>query len=298
MERSKAEYERLIAESPVFSISKEKEPSRYQKEALKLVEYLYKYLVPDPHGENEGPAKYEPYAVEIVEVAKRCIESFNPEKGVFLNYFNRAWKMEYEHLTGRELMKEQFHGMRIAEEQSRLYRKYKRISNRIGMDVHSSAALREIADAMGLTPEAARKLRDMEDTKPTGEIGHNDSDEETNILLNADSGKYVDERSVERGGIKEQLLLMQAVFDGLQNRQKPLISKLITAKLTLEVCDDAFALKLFQKMPYFDEEIFEKCIKTGSEVGAREISEMMGLAEASTSRSWKGFKEKLRKSAD
>ena len=36
----KSEYERLIAESPVFILDKDRERSRYRREDLKLVEYL------------------------------------------------------------------------------------------------------------------------------------------------------------------------------------------------------------------------------------------------------------------
>ena len=88
MKYDKAYYEKLITQSPVFTLDKEIEVSAYRREALKLVEYLYCYLL----GINQS--KYEPFGYEITVVAKRCIQNFSPAFGDFLHYFNAAWKKE------------------------------------------------------------------------------------------------------------------------------------------------------------------------------------------------------------
>ena len=85
MNYDKDEYEQLIDSSLLFTFDRESEHIAYRREALKMVEYLYCYLM------AENIRKYEPFGVEIVDTAKRCIENYKPELGRFLNYFSSAW---------------------------------------------------------------------------------------------------------------------------------------------------------------------------------------------------------------
>lgn len=288
MNYEKAEYERLIEESPVFILDKERERSRYRREALKLVEYLYGYLM------AQNKAKYEPYGVEIVEVAKRCITNFDPGSGIFLHYFNSAWKTEYGHLLGKELVREDFHGIRFTEEQSRKYRKYMRLAKTMGHDTDSDEFDQKVAVAMGLSLEEIWSLKQMVNCKPVSGTVLNDQGEEYSLIDQIDSGLYTDAGMVETEKAIEYLEVIQVVFSGLQERQKPMMAKLITARLSLLVREDPLLFKVMQSMPYFDQEIFRTCISKGIAVEAKEISKLLGVTEASTSRSWKIFKEKLR----
>lgn len=113
MRYDKDEYEKLIDASKLFSLDRERERIAYKREALKMVEYLYCYLM------AINAVKYEVFAVEIVDTAKRCIENYNPEAGRFLNYFSSAWKQTYGHLVGKEIVKETFSGIHFTEEEDR-----------------------------------------------------------------------------------------------------------------------------------------------------------------------------------
>lgn len=81
MRYEKEKYERLIAESPLFKLDKGTQYTAFRREAYKMVEYLYCYLL----AINEQ--KNEPYGCEITEVATRCINNFSSDKGDFLHYF-------------------------------------------------------------------------------------------------------------------------------------------------------------------------------------------------------------------
>ena len=81
MNGSKELYEKLIRSSPLFKFDKIKEPTAYKREAIKLVEYLYCYLL----SINEN--KYIEFGLEITETARRCINNYNEENGDFLSYF-------------------------------------------------------------------------------------------------------------------------------------------------------------------------------------------------------------------
>lgn len=284
----KSEYERLITESPLFALDKEKERSKYRREALKLVEYLYCYLMVT----NE--AKYEPYGGEIVDVAKRCIKNYDPDTGVFLHYFNSAWKAEYGHLVGKELVKETYHGIHFTEEQSRNYRKYMKLTQSMGMDTSSEDFDRKVAEAMSLSMSELSALKEMVDCRPIYGTILNKYDEEYSFIDQIDSGTYVDAGIIETEKIAEYLDIIQLVFNGLQERQKSMMAMLITARMSLLIRDDTVLLELFRSKSYFNASVFQEYLQRSEAIGAKEISEQLGVAEASTSRSWKNFKEKLR----
>ena len=113
MHYDKDKYESLILNSPLFSIDKEQENVAYKRESYKMVEYLYCYLL----AINERD--YEPYGSEIMEVATRCINNFDSSKGVFLYYFNSAWKQAYTHIIGEKINDDHFRGIRICSHSGR-----------------------------------------------------------------------------------------------------------------------------------------------------------------------------------
>lgn len=291
MIHERAECERLIAESPVFILDKEQDYSGYKQEAYKLVEYLYCYLM------LTSRSKYEPYGLEITEVAIRCISNYKPDKGVFLHYFNSAWKKEYGHLVGDELIKESFQGIHFTKEQCRNYKKLMKYAQSRGSDTDDPIFNLKLAEVMGITIEDLGLLKEMVECKPVSGIILNDDGDEYSIIDQVDSGACIETEVIVTEDAIEYFKVVQSVFDGLQDRQKPMIAKLLTAKLSLLVEDNPSLLKVFQSTSFFDDMIFHGCISKGSAIEAKEISEMLGVAEASTSRAWKGFKDKLRLAA-
>lgn len=284
----KFECERLIEESTLFKLDKEQEPSAYRRESLKMVEYLYCYLM------GLGKTKYEEYGLEIVDTAKRCIENYKPESGKFLHYFNASWKQIYGHIIGKELVKDAFSGMHFTEDEERSFRKYMRFAQSMGQETYSDDFNQKVAEAMNLSEDEAVELRRMVESKPRSGTYTNDEGEEFSFLDQVDSGVYTDSSIWARESVLERLNDIQTVYEGLQNRQKPVMAQLITAKLATLVMDDDELEKQFRTMACFDAQIFEECKKRGEVVQAKEISDRLGMKEASTSRSWKMFKEKLK----
>ena len=119
MRYDKEKYEKLINESCLFELDGETQYTAFKREAYKMVEYLYCYLL----AVNEQ--KYEEYGCEITEVATRCLSNYSKDKGDFLHYFNASWKLEYQHIMGKQALTEKFHGIRITEEEKRAVRKYR-----------------------------------------------------------------------------------------------------------------------------------------------------------------------------
>ena len=138
----KGKYESLIMNSPLFGIDKEQETTAYKRESYKMVEYLYCYLL----AINERD--YEPYGSEIMDVATRCINNFDSSKGVFLYYFNSAWKQEYSHIMGEKISDERFHGIRITEEEKRNIRKYLKLAEKMDSCVSRSELFERISESL------------------------------------------------------------------------------------------------------------------------------------------------------
>ncbi len=288
MSFEKDEYEKLIDSSLLFSLDKEKERTAYRREVLKMVENLYCYLI------AINKFKYEPYGLEIVDTAKRCIENYNSDAGRFLNYFAAAWKQTYGHIVGKELVRETFKGIHFTENEERNFKKYIRLAQNIGINVESHEFDERVAEAMGISISEVEDLRNMINSKPTSGNCVNEEGEEYSLIDQIDSGEYTDDRIIQNESAQEFLDLLELTYGQLQERQKPMMAMLITTKITLLVCEDERIMEIVKKKSFFDETIYRESIKRGEKIQAKEIAEKFGVVEASVSRSWKIFKEKVK----
>lgn len=285
----KDEYEKLIDSSILFSLDKEKEHTAYRREVLKMVENLYCYLM------AVNKSKYEPYGVEIVDTAKRCIENYNADTGRFLNYFASAWKKTYGHIVGKELVRETFKGIHFTEDEERNFRKYMRLAQNMGVDTSSSEFDERVAEAMGISISDLDDLRNMINCKPTSGSKVNEEGEEYSIIEQLDDGKYADSGVMQFETTKEFVELLELTFNQLQERQKPMLAMLITTKIAFLAIENEKLLSFLRQKTFFDEEIFNETIENGVQIQAKDIADRFGVREASASRSWKRFKEDLKK---
>ncbi len=284
----KDEYEKLIDSSILFSLDKEKEHTAYRREVLKMVENLYCYLM------AVNKSKYEPYGVEIVDTAKRCIENYNADTGRFLNYFASAWKKTYGHIVGKELVRETFKGIHFTEDEERNFRKYMRLAQNMGVDTSSSEFDERVAEAMGISISDLDDLRNMINCNPTSGSKVNEEGEEYSIIEQLDDGKYADSGVMQFETAKEFVELLELTFNQLQERQKPMLAMLITTKIAFLAIENEKLLSFLRQKTFFDEEIFNETIENGVQIQAKDIAERFGVREASASRSWKRFKEDLK----
>lgn len=290
MSYEKDEYEKLIDSSLLFSIDKEKEHTAYRREVLKMVENLYCYLM------AVNRSKYEHYGVEIVDTAKRCIENYNADNGRFLNYFASAWKQTYGHIVGKELVRETFKGIHFTEDEERNFRKYMRLAQTMGINIESPEFDERVAEAMGISISEVDDLRNMINSKPTSGNYVNEEGEEYSLIDQIDSGEYSDEGIIQYESAQEFLNLLELAYDQLQDRQKPMMAMLITAKIALLVSEDGRLMDFVKKKSFYDETIFSESLKRGEQIQAKEIAERFDVVEASASRSWKTFKDKIKTS--
>ena len=72
-----------------------------------------------------------------------------------------------------------------------------------------------------------------------------------------------------------------------------MLAMLITSKIALLANEDDKLLNFIRKKSFFDGEVFEESLKRGEQIQAKEIAKRFGVVEASASRTWKSFKEKI-----
>lgn len=284
MRYEKDKYEKLIKESCLFELDKEMQYTAFKRESYKMVEYLYCYLL----AVNEQ--KYEEYGCEITEVATRCLNNYSKEKGEFLHYFNVAWKLEYQHIMGNQVHIEKLHGIRITEDEKRAVSKYVRLAANIDSGIPNETLYSKLAFAMGIPVDKVRELAQLASVQISSDSYVNEDGETGSIWYHltgdssADISIYVEEAKAEIFNA------IETVFQGLQQRQRPMLSDMITIKL----CDQIYE-KQSREYSFISKEIMDAWTTTGVLPSQRDIAKKYGRDETSVSRSVKDFINKLRK---
>ena len=286
MKFDKAEYEKLIDASPLFLLDRNKEYNAYRREALKMVEYLYCYLM------AINSDKYEPYGVEIVETAKRCINNYKPESGRFLNYFCAAWKQEYSHICGNEIIDNKFQGMKLSEQDKRNIKKYMRILSRKEEYKDDDTKYKKIAELMGITVDEVIWIAGAAEIKVIGSVTSNSEGEEISLIDNKADDFIMEDYFDNLATMVETLDKIELVFNGLQDRQKAIVSDMITIKIGLDICEIE---KISKNYSFLSKEVTKIIKDTGKIPTQRDIAEKYCKNEASISRTIKEFINKLRK---
>lgn len=280
----KKKYEQLILESPLFSLDKETEYSAFKRESYRMVEYLYCYLL------SINEKEFEPYGCEITEVAIRCISNYDGGKGVFLHYFNSAWKRERSHILGEKVQKNKYRGIRITEEDRRAVQKYIRFADQLGMDCNSEKMYKKLSEAMELTVERVIELAQLNNLNVCGDSYINADGNEQSIWDQLPGSTSVTQRieaAEEVGAILERI---EKVFSSLQARQQPIVSDMITIKICSFLTETQGG-----KFSFVSAAVMEEWIKCGTLPTQRDISKKYGRDEASISRTLKDFLNKLKK---
>lgn len=288
MNKSRIEYEKLIRTSILFSLDRETQTIAYKREALKMVKYLYLYLI------SINADKYSEYGLEITQTAERCIKNYTKESGDFLNYFNSAISKEYRKAFSNKRFSEQHGGVHIPEQERRIINKFIKLAETKGVYDLSDDVVNKISETTGIKWERIRECISLYQNSFVVEDTYTDDEgNESSIFDYIASDKLTEDSIIELDAAKELLEKVDEVFKKRQDRQKPLLSKLITAKISQQLQSDEKLLSIAKKKAFFDLDIFEMSIKRGTPPTAKEIGEKLGLSEQSISRTFKEFVKRL-----
>lgn len=249
-----------------------------------MVEFLYCYLL------SINETKYEPYGCEITEVATRCIHNFDNSKGVFLHYFNAAWKQEYSHILVEKQNEDKYRGIRVTEEERRAVRKYIRLAAQIDVGCSVDDLYRKLSEAMNLPLERIVELAKLSNVNVSGDSYISDEGEEQS-LWDQIPGNWNTEQDIESSENIEAIFnRIETVFLSLQNRQRPIVSDMLTAKICTFLAETG--IKSFS---FISSSVMEQWIEQATVPTQREIAKKYGRDEASISRTVKDFLKKLKK---
>lgn len=284
MGKSRIEYENLIRNSILFSLDRNTQATAYRREALKLVEYLYLYLV------AINADKYTEFGLEITETANRCIKNYTADVGDFLNYFNSAISKEYRKAYARKQLAEQHGGVHIPENDQRIIRKYIKFAEHNGTYEITKEMISTISDSTGISYEkVADCISDYNNSFSAGDSYTTNDESEGSLFDMIPSGKTAEDELTEKNTAAEFIKHIDEVFSSRQARQKPLLSKLLTAKLSEEILNDEYLLEVVRSQSFFDEDTYAASCNRDAPITAREIATTLGLSEQSVSRSYKVF---------
>lgn len=288
MNKSRSEYEKLIRTSILFSLDRETQATAYKREALKMVKYLFLYLI------SINADKYSEYGLEITQTAERCIKNYNKDSGDFLNYFNSAISKEYRKAFSQKRFSEQHGGVHIPEQEQRIINKFIKLAEVKGAYDLTDDIIKKISEATGIKHERICECISLYQRSFVIEDAYTDEEgNESSIFDYIASDKLTEDSIIELDTAKELLEKVDEVFQKRQDRQKPLLSKLITAKISQQLQSDEKLLSIAKKKAFFDLDIFEMSIKRGTPPTAKEIGEKLGLSEQSISRTFKEFVKRL-----
>ena len=280
---NKADYERLITESKLFSLNKETESVAFRKESYKMVEYLYCYLL----AQNEK--KYEPFGCEIAEVAVRCINNYDETKGVFLHYFNAAWKLEYSHLCGNQAVDDRLHGVKITESEKRAIKKYLRYEASLGKDLSRRELCEAIAEILDQPIEVVAEIAELVEYRMVDNEIMDDDGGRTSLFDQLSDGHLVEENLFTSARVEEILTAVESAFLSLQQRQMPIISDMMTIRLASIIVETGVDTSSYS---FISKEVLSQYSKNRLP-SQRTIAEKYGKNEASISRTVKEFIKKL-----
>ena len=282
----KEKYEQMILASPLFSLDKEKECVAYKREALKMVEYLYLYLL------EINEEKYIEYGLEITETANKCIANFDVSNGNFLHYFNSAMAKEYRRASAKRQIEEARCGIHITDDDDRNIRKLLRFMESRGITNPTNDQISIIAESIGMTKQAVQEYILINNNSYTlSDTVVNEDGEEISLF---DSVASSDENYLDVVEQRDDSIVLlhkiETAYLSCQERQKPIISAMMTIKVCQIVCDYEISL---QGLSFINKEIVAQFVQAGILPSQREVAQKFDKNEASISRTITTFMEKI-----
>jgi DNA-binding Lrp family transcriptional regulator len=234
---------------------------------------------------------------EIFYTAKDCIKAYKPNFGYFLNYFNAALKKSLFTQKAKEIMSEKHGGLTLDRKTDRVIRRIVKYKTVCGTNINDNKSINKAAEALNISPEkvveAVAINRDIMVKSGNTLITNKDGDADELFDFIASKTATPDEAATNEEAVKMLVLSIDTAFQEQQERTKPLLSKLLTARLLKALDDISFIEKVIAGIGFVDHELFGGYQKNGTVPTAKEIAESLGIMEASASRTFKTFIEKV-----
>lgn len=287
---TREEYENLINNSPLFEIDKESSPALYKTEERKFIDNLYLYYSNYVYRKNLD-------GLVFMQTAKECIKYYAKEKGEFLHLFNSSMKRDLHIAKAKEIIEEKRQGIRVSNEDDKLIRKIIALANSKGLDIYDRSVQEKISKALNLEPSRLQELLLINDDAiaVSSTVTNEDGDEVELFDLQSSHEKTAEDKMADESAFITLVGKINDVFTTVQNRQKRLLSMLLTLEI-IKACDEDLdkAKNVLTGKELFSEEVLDYYKKHGELPTAKQIGEILGVSEQSLSRTYKNFKEKIK----
>ena len=290
---TREEYENLIKNSPLFEIDKESSPALYKSERYNfltlLTDYYRLYIYPNK--------PLDSYSMTLMETAMECIKYYDKEKGEFLHLFNSSMKRDLHIAKAKEIIEEKRQGIRVSNEDDKLIRRIIALANSKGLDVYDLTVQQKISKALNLELSRLQELLRINDdaVAVSSTVTNEDGDEVELFDLQSSHEKNAEDKIADESAFVSLVEKINGVFNTVQDRQKKLLSMLLTVEI-IKACDEDLdkAKNVLTGKELFNEEVFDYYEKHGELPTAKQIGLLCGVSEQSLSRTYKNFKEKLK----
>ena len=217
-------YEAAITSSKLFSLDKDKEYVEYSREKAKFIENLFKYLY------AVDMEYYEKFNLEIMETVLSCINNFSCEKGEFFNYFRASVKSVCVRADAARKAEERRCGIHVTEDKKRLKLKIEKYLRAKGIETVTNAQITALATILGEKEDVIREELYFMQNESVAYDTQTKADGETLSLLEMiASDDAVEKRVINEEQCRVLLDKIEEAFVSCQERQKPILSELLTA---------------------------------------------------------------------
>lgn len=290
---TREEYENLINNSPLFEIDKESSPALYKSERYNfltlLTDYYRLYIYPNK--------TLDSYSMTLMETAMECIKYYDKNKGEFLHLFNSSMKRDLHIAKAKEIIEEKRQGIRVSNEDDKLIRKIIAFANSKGLDIYDITVQQKISKVLNLELSRLQELLRINDdaVAVSSTVTNEDGDEVELFDLQSSHEKTAEDRLAEESAFITLVERIDNVFITVQDRQKKLLSMLLTVEI-IKACDEDLdkAKNVLTGKELFNEEVLDYYEKHGELPTVKQIGKILGVSEQSLSRTYKNFKEKLK----
>jgi len=286
-------YEAEIESSALFSLDKEKQPTAYSREVRKLTNLLVEYL----YAVDEN--YYMNFSVEIMETISSCIRNFSSEKGHFLHYFRASIKTACIYAAAEERAAEYRGGLHISERVKELMPKIARYLEAKGIDPEKIKK-EQILLVADVFDQPEKVIRDAIEANQFSNVVY---DTKTNV--DGESISLFDliapEDSADKRLINEESCIyilnqLEIAFISCQDRQKPILSELLTVRLCKSgIFDDADLHITYSDYSFINKDVVKEYVLNRSILSDADIALKYEKNAASVSRTLKEFLAKVRR---
>jgi DNA-directed RNA polymerase specialized sigma subunit len=239
----------------------------------------------------------EEYGEEIFTTINNCIASFNAGKGSnFVHYLRASIKNNLARSAARNHDFEKYQGLGVSTKTIVKIRKVlyqKQLFMESGKNAGFEEMVRWIAKNLGLTPQGVKKYLDRANLLNTkNPYNHNQDDFYEYPDLNA---LKPEEKIFKMEFLGKTIDAFTEVFGKTQNRIKPYLSRLISAKYYAYFEDAAAPQHLPEKYPFFDYDAIAAWQTKKETPTQKEIAQEWGRTEQDASRTIGRFEKKVQK---